>query len=1165
MDENKSSSQLPLPGIAVVLLVIGVLIYADDPFKPTRPEAPTDITSTAEDVRARLWQDPFEAVEVHRENKHSNAEWQLERVMSDFYENSMYQGQQHRICVVNRESTSEKIKTLRKLKTKLADGNNDDMSKREIDRELLKEIISGLIVSSAHTVSELRCQIQRDVQVSKNNALDDLHILAVMVPGGSYPEDRETRIRSRYAVISGLSSAGYIPNDPEHIGYIDFSTLCEKSLEGYYVLPKYCDWPATIPYEWFKLKVSNISESGLNRYADNMLILWLDDEGISQSIPLSMLDRLRDALTPGPIELNGKYEYMNGGGLEKTLRIKYDVIGPASSTTLVKMKLEALYNSCDSGHVDECNEPLVNNYKKYKARIISPRATIEDKALDNIIRDSLPKKDIGFLIERDTNWLPIIRTITTDEKLVKEMLCELLRRGINPYLYKVGGLPKKENSDVNEHNKYCSDYSTSSLNKNNRQDHIILIGEWDTIYSRNFNRLFSELIKNKNPGHEPVWLHSFNYYRGIDGSLGEDKKNTANTDKGNNDKKSLRRPVGANQFDYLRRLGGQLSELSKLIQGKGTIRAIGILGSDTYDKLLILQALRSIFPSAVFFTTDLDARMLHHEENDWARNLVVASGYGLTPDINTFEGLSFRDSYQTSVYEATRFATLKKSYINSVGMHAKIYEIGNKYAIDYSHNNSSSKSDNSSHVENILSRKILLYLALSFLLILLLVLQTSNKTRIIILAAATIAYSIVIFVYILDASESIEYSEMFTGTSIWPALIVRMVAALLAFEFIFFSVLSLRKNTIRILTRNMLANKKHEIFMDRVLNDLKKDTEVRNGLVRKLGIYIKNIIVSIKMMYGVRYYDCDEIKSRRFKQPDTFSYVFISAWGRGFKKNSVIQLDNLFYQYSELGKTRWWFGRVALMSFLYIILTYNFLFSFPNLPYAPISGEISANAHFLVLWAVLIPYVFLIFFVVDVTRLYARFVELLSKCRVDWPSNVVSEYCSEYGLDKDITVEKLKLDLIVQRSKSVDILIFLPFVILTLIIVSRSSYFDRWHTTIPLAVVMLLGACIALSNAIRLRRTAKRAQSVALERLDKKHKMQCYEESKPVILRKGVKADVCKNNMAERIKETINDINTIDVGPFLPLTKHPIVTAIAMPFGGIGGLYLFDYLTSLSL
>ena len=57
------------------------------------------------------------------------------------------------------------------------------------------------------------------------------------------------------------------------------------------------------------------------------------------------------------------------------------------------------------------------------------------------------------------------------------------------------------------------------------------------------------------------------------------------------------------------------------------IRAIGILGSDPYDKLVILEALRHRFPEAVFFTTDLDARLWNAPSLRLTHNLVVASSF----------------------------------------------------------------------------------------------------------------------------------------------------------------------------------------------------------------------------------------------------------------------------------------------------------------------------------------------------------------------------------------------------------------------------------------------------------------------------------------------------------------------------------------------------------
>src|SRR4030095_1210903 len=116
------------------------------------------------------------------------------------------------------------------------------------------------------------------------------------------------------------------------------------------------------------------------------------------------------------------------------------------------------------------------------------------------------------------------------------------------------------------------------------------------------------------------------------------------------------RAEGRNQYDYLRRLADDLATLDARERSNGrTGSAIGVLGNDTYDKIVVLQALRDGFPKAVFFTADLDARMVDADVKKWTRNLVVASAYGLTlnPAIQD-AAPPFRDSYQTGLYLATR-------------------------------------------------------------------------------------------------------------------------------------------------------------------------------------------------------------------------------------------------------------------------------------------------------------------------------------------------------------------------------------------------------------------------------------------------------------------------------------------------------------------------------
>ncbi|MCH7748038.1 MAG: hypothetical protein IH939_08065 [Acidobacteria bacterium] len=171
----------------------------------------------------------------------------------------------------------------------------------------------------------------------------------------------------------------------------------------------------------------------------------------------------------------------------------------------------------------------------------------------------------------------------------------------------------------------------------------------------------------------------FKYLRGLDGAIPGHPRTKSQTSDNGNESTSARRglgfgspqqkgvieaPFGRGQFDYLRRLVGLIREKQKELREKTkhgekreSIRVIGVLGSDVFDKQLILQALRREFQDILFFTTDLDEQFSHPDQYRWNRNLLIASGFGtrLHPK---YQGgvLPFRDAYQTATYLATRLA-----------------------------------------------------------------------------------------------------------------------------------------------------------------------------------------------------------------------------------------------------------------------------------------------------------------------------------------------------------------------------------------------------------------------------------------------------------------------------------------------------------------------------
>src|SRR5262249_33708644 len=143
------------------------------------------------------------------------------------------------------------------------------------------------------------------------------------------------------------------------------------------------------------------------------------------------------------------------------------------------------------------------------------------------------------------------------------------------------------------------------------------------------------------PTHVTVEVH--NYLRGIDGVTTKDDAKSAGT----GTKSTVEWPEARDQRDYLRRLA---SELAHPRPGERPVSAIRVLGSDVHDKLLALQALRGAFPDKPFFTTDLDARLLHPSVLPFTRNLIVATSLPLAFEQEDVQKTAppFRDVYQTS-------------------------------------------------------------------------------------------------------------------------------------------------------------------------------------------------------------------------------------------------------------------------------------------------------------------------------------------------------------------------------------------------------------------------------------------------------------------------------------------------------------------------------------
>ena len=552
--ETKDLLSNPLPLMAVALLAAGVLVRTL-PLESARPHDAVPPAASAigeQDVRARLWQDPFEVVPRP----------------------------------ARREAPAERLKRV----------DNDPL----------------------HAPEKLTAQIDNAIATPGARVT----ILGVMVFGSPYAEDVELRRRTRYAVLSGLAARRYVPDNSGALGYMwtgegpsaqDAPIIAaDTKAEPKEAQPKQLRLPPVVPYEWFTLerpqrgsKAESRQQAALKEIPaqDKVLVLWLDEDGFG------------DAALRG---LSVLMQQIGCGADTDACRSREGaasvrILGPAGSGTFKSI-------------IEAANKPPPAD--QVKLQFVSAFATV-------------PRSEAHEVPKAWREKLAILRTIGGDDDLAQALLDELALRRVNPAAAK--GRPE------------C-------------HDGIVLVSEWDTDYGRSLPAVLREKARERCGENAPVrW---FSYLRGLDGTLpgaadeSKAKRDTKSRDPADAEELLSRsvprdRSEGRSQFDYLRRLGDRIRMYDDLetSQGRPGVRAIGVLGSDVYDKLLVLQALRPMFPDAVFFTTDMDARLTHPDQNAWARNLVVASHFGLAlhPGLQR-DVPPFRDGYQTAAFLGTQMA-----------------------------------------------------------------------------------------------------------------------------------------------------------------------------------------------------------------------------------------------------------------------------------------------------------------------------------------------------------------------------------------------------------------------------------------------------------------------------------------------------------------------------
>jgi hypothetical protein len=963
--------------------------------------------------------------------------------------------------------------------------------KAELDAERLKRPVSENRLKG-HEIDTL-------VKMVRAAAKDGSRVLlvAVMLDPGPYIEQAESRLRARQAVLEGLNESGWVPMDSEHIGYV---TVPETPLwENWFT---YAVEDSAILIPWEECKPDKGSTVYPSRETEHAFVLWLPGT----------------SLNPNPLDAFANLIKPFVEGLEN---VDVKLIGPADSNGLQKILKEPA-NWEPWPQTPGPLRSLTRDEVLDGVTVISPLATASDEwLLEPSVRQGEKVEDRieGCIFPGPRGGLHFVRTIATDDVVLGALIEDLRQRRVHVAAQDLGEASKKKKEEWVD------------------GDRVVILTEWDSAYGQSLATTFEEeaspkeMHTGKNGKEVTPRIKFYRYMHGIDGRLPGDPGKANASDQSQKSQVPGPAPVeateGLDQSDFLRRLARQLKEedrLSRSEKDRG-ICAVGLLGSDIYDKLMILRALRPELPEAVFFTNNYDAHF--ERKDDWAdvRNLVVASPFGSTLQIDQYAGhpafrqkvAPFRDNNQTSMFAGTLVATGRLSVTaieNEVARQPRLYEIGRRGAHELTQGvvseHDSSKVHSPRWLRNwFFSGGRVYLLSGAGLALLLMVLWfslgivhptrpgdsgfagnvkralSSTKGWLICTAPAVLG-SVAWYAQTHPADQ--EPLAFLSGISIWPSEMLRLIAFLLAVHFLIKAHIDLRWNEGEVNERFHLESLPRMSFRDCL-----RWQNLRFGL-------------------------------RRWKE--------YSGW---MNSKTPVPAEDAWVAY--LRRNQFWprFVRIATVFSLY--LTFSacaFLALFPT-PVVPARGESAFIFDSWVLILAVISLMILTFYVVDAIQLNSNFIRIFTYGLRQWKPYIIPGSRRVPPLDEEDVSRYHDITFVAQRTEVVARLIWYPLIVLTLMVLARSTFFDNWTWPVGLILIFTLNAMWALGSAIFLRRAAEQLRETAIDNL---HALQL--------------SNYGHWSKRRAFIELIGEIRTLKKGAFAPLSEQPFIRAILVPSGSLG-------------
>jgi hypothetical protein len=272
----------------------------------------------------------------------------------------------------------------------------------------------------------------------------------------------------------------------------------------------------------------------------------------------------------------------------------------------------------------------------------------------------------------------------------------------------------------------------------------------------------------------------------------------------------------------------------------------------------------------------------------------------------------------------------------------------------------------------------------------------------------------------------------FSGISIWPTEMLRLVALMLAVHFMIKASLKLRENERRIGC---------DFSLDPLPPTGSKWKTLRLGLKRWPS--------------------------------DSEEWVKLGA---------ELAAKDAWHAYLRRNRFGPRFVRIAALFIIYFVFTLAVFTLFPPIE-APARGATAFRFDFCVLILAVISMLILSFYVFDALQLNSNFIRMFAQAVTKWEPAVTKQTRREPPLTDEELSRYHSIRFVAQRTEAVAPLIWYPLIVLAIMFAARSSFFDDWTWPPSLIWIFTLNAVWALGSAAFLRRAAEQLRETALNSL----------------------------------------------------------------------------------